>query len=79
MPPEDLNTAALRGTRIYAPRLGNEHPQPRTLPPPELIRSHVRQERKVVVCESMVCPRALREAVAHILFRFLQVTDGLAD
>ena len=33
----------------------------------------------MVVCESMVTPRALREAVAHILFRFLQVTDGLAD
>eukprot|EP00903_Cladosiphon_okamuranus_P014802 g13710.t1 len=31
------------------------------------------RERKVVVCESMVSPRALREAVAHVLFRFLQV------
>lgn len=50
------------------------NPAPRTLPPPEPIRSHVRQERKVVVCESMVTPRALREAVAHILFRFLQVS-----
>eukprot|EP00752_Nemacystus_decipiens_P014826 g13199.t1 len=31
------------------------------------------RERKVVVCESMVSPRALREAVAHVLFSFLQV------
>ncbi|CAM9907377.1 unnamed protein product [Scytosiphon promiscuus] len=31
------------------------------------------RERRVIVCESMVSPRALREAVGHILFRFLQV------
>lgn len=28
----------------------------------------------MVVCESMVSPRPLREAVAHVLFRFLQVS-----
>lgn len=27
----------------------------------------------MIVCESMVSPRPLREAVAHVLFRFLQV------
>ncbi|CAM9505612.1 unnamed protein product [Ectocarpus sp. 13 AM-2016] len=31
------------------------------------------RERKVVVCESMVSPRPLREAVAYVLFSYLQV------
>lgn len=34
------------------------------------------QERRVVICESMVSPRALREAVAHVLFRYLQVNQS---
>ncbi|CAM9888406.1 unnamed protein product [Pylaiella littoralis] len=31
------------------------------------------RERRVVLCESMVSPRPLREAIAHVLFLYLQV------
>lgn len=45
-------------------------------PHPEVLFPCVRfQDRRVVICESMVCPRELREAVGHVLFRYLQVGE----
>lgn len=51
------------------------NPSSSSRPPsvPTAFLCNMSQARRVVLCESMVCPRALREAVAHVLFRYLQV------